>query len=373
MSSIAHGFGKKHSYPELRAMSSDEIKKFKNVVLIVVDGLGYNYLKEQRDSFLSKNIKSCMDSTFLSTTACANTAFAVGYPAQQHGLTAWDINLKEVGAITTILPFVPMCGGKSLTESGFKMDKIMDIESFHKGFNGKCFILFDKLISDSPFTNYVAKGAEVISTKNNKDMFAKLTRLVKKKSIRRRFIHAYLPELDSMMHDEGTDSKKVRTIFSNFDKLIKNLANAIKGTNTKLIVVADHGLTNIPKEKEIFLNDIDGLSECFTIAPAGEPRVMDCFVRPGKVKEFEEIVKSKLSKYCWCFKGEQLIKDNFYGLGEPSKRLIDRVGDYVLIAKEDYSLRYRFANYTKPKKYHSGKHGGVSDNERLVPLITIDC
>ena len=52
MSSISNSFGKKHDYSQLKTLNSEELKKFKNIVLIVVDGLGYNYLKKQENSFL---------------------------------------------------------------------------------------------------------------------------------------------------------------------------------------------------------------------------------------------------------------------------------------------------------------------------------
>ncbi|MBU1136544.1 MAG: alkaline phosphatase family protein [Nanoarchaeota archaeon] len=373
MSSISNSFGKKHQYSELALLNSKELKEFKNVVLIIIDGLGYNYLKKQKNSFLLENLYLKMTSTFLSTTACANTSFSVGYPPQQHALTGWDINLKEVGAITTILPFTPIYGKKSLSKSNFEMNQIMDIKSFHKGFNGKCFTLIDKKISDSPFTNYVSKDTEIIPTKTYKNTFTKLKELIKKKSAKKRFIHAYILELDSLAHKEGIDSKKVNNIFWDLDKQIKNLSKSIKGTNTKLIVVSDHGLINAVPKTEIWVENIVGLKECLTIPLAGEPRVRDCFVRPSKIREFEKIVKNKMAKYCWCFKGGQLIKDNLYGLGKPNKRLIDRVGDYVLIMKKNYILRDKLANYEKPKKFHKGKHGGVSDNEMIVPLILIDC
>ncbi|MBR9683229.1 alkaline phosphatase family protein [Candidatus Woesearchaeota archaeon] len=373
MSSISHSFGKKHSYTKLKSLNSTELKKFKNIVLIVVDGLGYNYLKKQKDSFLLKNLKTSMTSTFLSTTACANTAFSVGYPPQQHALTGWDINLKETGTITTILPFVPIFGRESLSKSNFKMNQIMDIKSFHKGFEGKCFTLIGRKISNSPFTNYVSSNTTIIPTKTYKNTFTKLRKLVTKKSTGRRFIHAYLPELDHLAHQEGINSKGVNKIFWDLDKRIKKLAQSIKGTNTKLIVVADHGLIDATPNTEIWVENIPGLKECLTIPLAGEPRVRDCFVRPSKVKDFEKIVKTKMSKCCWCFKGEQLIKDNFYGLGKPNKKLIDRVGDYVLIMKDNYILRDKLANYGKPPNFHAGKHGGVSDDEMIVPLVVIDC
>jgi hypothetical protein len=41
--------------------------------------------------------------------------------------------------------------------------------------------------------------------------------------------------------------------------------------------------------------------------------------------------------------------------------------------KENYILRDKLSNYKEPKKFHKGKHGGVSDDEIMVPLILIDC
>ncbi len=373
MSSISNNFGKKHDYPELNCLKSRELKKFKNVVLIVVDGLGYNYLKNQKKSFLLDNIKSKLTSTFLSTTVCANTSLLVGYPPQQHALTGWDINLKEVGAITAILPFVATYGSESLSKAKFDMNKIMDIKSFHGGFKGKCFTLIDKKISNSPFTGYVLKDSEIVPTRNYKNTFTKLKKLIKKKSTKRRLIHAYISELDSMAHREGINSKKVNKFFWDLNDRIESLSKSVKGTNSLVLVVSDHGLIDTTPKTEIWIENIAGLKECLTIPLAGEPRVRNVFVRPSKVKEFENIVKTEMSKFCWCFKGEQLIKDNFYGLGTPNKKLFDRVGDYVLIMKENYILRDKLANYEKPKKFDKGQHGGISDDEMIVPLIFIDC
>jgi len=66
------------------------------------------------------------------------------------------------------------------------------------------------------------------------------------------------------------------------------------------------------------------------------------------------------------FKSEELIKKHFYGLGVPNPKLADRIGDYVLIMKENYMLK---DDIEKKKKFHKADHGGVSREEMLVPLI----
>ena len=56
MSSISYSFGKKHKYNKLNDPSLEELNHFENIVLFVIDGLGYNYLKKQNDSFLFKHL-----------------------------------------------------------------------------------------------------------------------------------------------------------------------------------------------------------------------------------------------------------------------------------------------------------------------------
>jgi hypothetical protein len=179
--------------------------------------------------------------------------------------------------------------------------------------------------------------------------------------------------LDSIAHKEGISSKKVNKLFWHLDKQIRHLSKSIKGTNTKLIIVADHGLIDVTPKTELWLENIPGLKQCLTVPLVGESRVRNVFVRPSKVKEFEHIIKTKMSKYCWCFKGQQLIKDHLYGLGAPHPKLFDRVGDYVLIMKKNYILNDKLANYNPLKKLNKGQHAGVTDDEMLVPLVLIDC
>jgi len=372
MSSISNSFGKKHKYKQLKSMNSKELKDHKNIVFIVVDGMGYNYLIKQKHSFLYQNLKSKMTSCFLSTTASANTSFLVGYPAQQHALTAWDVNLKEIGAITTVLPFVPMYGGDPLEYSGFEITDILDIPRLHKGFKGKSYLFIDKIIADSCFTTYVGGFMDIVPTSSYNNAFTKLKKFIKKRSTKRRYFHIYIDSLDSKAHREGIFSKEVKEIFEDIDQKVKSLAKSLKGTNTKIIITADHGQLESNPKNILRVENIKGLKECLTIPLAGEERVRDCFVRPSKVKQFESIMK-RLSKYCWCYKGEQLIKDNFYGLGKANPKLYDRVGDYVVIMKDKYRLKDWLANSDRTKKPFKGVHGGVSSDEMYVPLITVDC
>ena len=116
-------------------------------------------------------------------------------------------------------------------------------------------------------------------------------------------------------------------------------------------------------------NDHPKLVETLTLPLTGEPRAVYCYVRPSKVREFKHYVKTELAHCCDLYKSENMIDNNWYGLYTPNQRLEERIGDYVLIMKDNYIMKDVLLG--DELKIHIGNHGGVSREEMLVPLIVI--
>ncbi len=373
MSSISKNFNSEHEYNELKNLSSEDLKKHKNIALIVVDGLGYNYLSSKKNSFLYKNLKQKMTTVFPSTTACANTSFFLGYPPAQHGLTGWDVYLKEVGSIVSVLPFTPKFGGVTLNDVSFKIQDIMPLEPYTKNFEAENYLFIDREISSGEFTNHAAKFSQVVPAKNYKNALKKFSKKAKKKSDKRKFLHIYIHEFDGCAHEYGVKSKETNELFWKIDKQIEKTYNKLIGTGTKVIVVSDHGHIDTPRNKIIFSDKIKGLDECLSQPLSGDVRVAYAYVKKGFEKKFERIVKKELKNKCWLYKSEDIIKNKLYGLGKHTFKIYDRVGDYTIIMKENYSIKPVLANTDTKKKQFIGHHSGVSDDEMLIPLIHFDC
>ena len=173
MSSIASACGEKTSYPNLKHLPKEELRNYKNIVLIIIDALGWDYLQNKKDSFLYKNIRNKITSVALPTTACAITTFLTGYPPQQTAVTGWHINIKELGGVTTILPFVPRAKG-SFDEKKIKIREILDKNGIFKNIKRKCFIVSPKEINHCQYNLYHTRGAKVIDTKNINSFFSKI-------------------------------------------------------------------------------------------------------------------------------------------------------------------------------------------------------
>lgn len=370
MSSIATSFGAKTIYPNLKILPPEKIKH-KNVVLLVIDGLGFEYLKKKENNILKENIAGSMTSVFLPTTASAITTFMTGVAPQQHAFTGWYMLLKELGVVSAILRFRARYGGNKFTEE-VDINDILNQKSFTSKIKAKCFSINHKDIAHSDFTEAMSKKSKILEYSSLAGFFTQIKKAVKS-SNKRKYIYAYWPELDHFSHEFGVGHKKTEKHFSEIEKKIKTFVKNLKGTDTLLIVTADHGFINVPFERIIDIKDHPKMKECLTLPRCGEGRVSYFYVHPDKAKQFEKYVKRKLGKYCYLFKSQELIDKHYFGLYEPNPNLRDRVGDYILIMRENYYIKDYLAIKKEKKKENIGHHGGISREEMIVPLILINC
>jgi len=370
MSSIKGVLGGKSRYKPLYIFDFSNISK-KNIVLIVIDGLGYNYLtKYGKDSFLYKNLKGKITYVFPATTASAMTTFSTGLAPQQHALTGWFMYLKEIGAVSVILPFTSRAGDLKLTKGKIKYKDIYNEKSFFEDLKITSISIKHKAYIDSEYSRLVDKGAKKLPFSNLNGFFRQINKALNITD-NRKYILAYWAKLDSLCHEKGTDSQEAKRHFNELDKKVKSLANSLKNKNTAIIISADHGLIDTKeKNKIIELKNHPRFVETLAMPLSGEPRVVYCYVKPQKVKEFENYVKTEFKNACEIYKSDDLVKNNYFGLFEPNEKLKDRIGDYVLIMKENYIMKDLVLG--EDQNIYIGNHGGVSEEEMFVPLIVIE-
>ncbi len=371
MSSVLSSLGVKSQYAKLKGLSAVNLSKRENIVLIVLDGLGYEWLVNRApNSFIGVNLKQKLGSVFPSTTAAAIPMFMSGYPAQQHGLTAWTVFLKEIGAMVDILPSVLTLGGGVLSDYGINPGQIYNFNSLFKNINRNYYVVTKKGLLSSDFNVKYASISKnlVYSGDSVNALFKKIKKAIKIKD--KKYIYAYWPFYDSMCHKYGSKSKDVMKHFVDFDRQLMKFISSIDLSNTTVLLTADHGFVQTPKSKEILVSNHPKLKGCLTMPLYGEQRISYAYVKPSKVKDFEKYMKIKLGYACSIIKSEDAIKKNYFGLFKPNSKLKDRIGDYIIIMKENYILK----DYLVNKASHGfiGQHTGVSKEEMYVPLVIFD-
>jgi hypothetical protein len=78
-------------------------------------------------------------------------------------------------------------------------------------------------------------------------------------------------------------------------------------------------------------------------------------------------MKTSLDYCCDIFKSGELIAKGAFGLHEPHRMLKERLGDYVIIMKNNYILKDTLLNEDRNPLF--GNHGGLSKEEMYVPLV----
>lgn len=370
VSSIKKALGGKSKYKPLKDFDISHLSN-KNIVLIVIDGLGYNYLKTYgKNSFLYKNLKGKMTSVFPATTVAAMTTFSTGFAPQQHALTGWFMFLKEIGMVLRILSFTSRAGDLKLGAGGIEYNDIYNVKSFCEDLKITSAVVMDREYIGSSYTCLSNRGAKRIPFSNLSGFFRQIKKALSV-GTERKYVLAYWAKLDSLCHKGGTKSREARKHFDELDNKIRLLTGGLRNQNTTIIVTADHGLIDTnEKSKVIELKKHPQFVETLAMPLTGEPRVVYCYVRPQKVKQFETYVRTNFGKCCEIYKSDELIKNNYFGLYKQNPKLKDRIGDYVLIMKDNYIMKDFVLG--EKRKIDIGHHGGVSEEEMFVPLVVIE-
>jgi len=369
MSTIATHFGGTSPYLPLGALPPDQLAGAENVVLLIIDGLGFSYLQEHgKGSVLQEHLRGKMTSVFPSTTAAAISSFYTGLAPQNHGIMGWFTYLRELGLVSVILRTTVRATKQEFLKKNIPPKEVFQVDSFFNKIRANGFVVLPRELRPSPYNQLLAGNARRIGHRNLNSLFSHVTKILKKYP-GPNYIMAYWPDFDSTAHKYGVQSPEALRHFKEIDEKVGKFLDTIKemSQKTTVIVTADHGLVDCPSDRVIWLPEHPPLDQSLAVPLCGEGRAAFCYVHPSKVPQFEAYVRDHLDHAFTLLKYEDLVSQEFFGLFAPYPRLLDRVGDYVLLAKENYVLREDLIG--EERETFIGHHGGVSEQEMFVPLI----
>lgn len=368
MSSIESALGGRPRYKPLKILPPSELLKSKNIVLLVIDGLGYEYLVgHKKDTVFDKFKISKITSVFPSDTASAVATFMTGTASQQHAISGWFMYLKELDLVSVVLPFIQKDNKTPLSRL-IDPKKIFDQKSFFEKIKVQSYIVASKKIINSDFTLTLSKRAKRFSYNNRlSDFFAQIEKTIRLNNCRK-YIYAYWPQFDILAHKYGIKSKQANKHLKKISAKLTGFLESVK--DVTVIITADHGLIDAAESKLINLADHPKLEKTLTFPLCGDFRLIYCYVHPSKREDFEKYVREHFKNICDFYKSKELIKKNYFGLFKPNKKLFDRVGDYTLVMKDNYVIK----DFISGEKLHFeiGNHGGISKEEIFVPLVVVN-
>jgi len=337
------------------------------VILLVVDGLGYHRLTTTPAcSALRAHLRGSLTSVFPSTTATAITTFLTGLPPSQHALTGWHMWFAEQAMVGAILPYRTRVGDRPLTALGIEPEHLFDHRSFFERLPVRSYAVAPERILASVYNRAHCKGAQLHGYATLEQLF-ECTLNCLRCTDDRCYIYAYYADYDSIAHEHGVDSRHALRLLQRLDEAFGAFLTSAAGLDATVIVTADHGFIDSPQARIVELDAHPGLQRLLRAPLCGERRAAYCYLHPGAADAFEQYISSTLSKQTRAYPSKTLIEAGWFGPAPRHAALAARVGDYTLVMKDNWTIKEWLPGEQRHRQI--GVHGGVSEDEMMVPLV----
>lgn len=336
-----------NTLPELDDILNEE--DYKNVVLILYDGMGSNLLKRnlRPDSFFNTHKVKDINAVFPPTTTASTTSVLSGLNPNEHGWLGWDLYFKDVDKTVTMFTNT-IKDTEILAASEYLANKYYPYKTIIELINEKYDAYPVVSFGDNPYADL-------------NDMYEKIVDLCHKDG--KKFIYAYNHNPDHDMHDFGTDADEIKELFAKLDKETENLCNRLN--DTLVIVVSDHGHLNC---EYITLSDYEDIFNTLKQDISIEGRACAFFIKDGEEKRFEKLFQKYFRNDFILYRKEDVIKNNLFGIGENNSKFNESLGDYLAVA-----ISNKYFRYNENGVIHKSMHAGITEDEVLVPLIVCKC
>ncbi|MDD6645109.1 MAG: alkaline phosphatase family protein [Oscillospiraceae bacterium] len=326
-------------------------KNYKNVIVILLDGLGtstLNYHLKDTD-FLRKHYVTAISSVFPSTTVAATTSILSGFSPLECAWLGWDLYFKEIDETVAVFRNTLQRNGEpaadyNVAEKYIPYKNIMKRIEEVKGKKSAYCVAF--------FSNRRIKSFE--------DICKTIYKLSKKR--KKKYIYAYWNQPDHAMHGHGVTSKEAHEQILHINREVEKLCGKLK--DSLVIITADHGQCDGVTK---YLEDYPKLVKLLEMPPSVEPRALSFFVKDGRTEEFKTEFENAFGESFRLMTKDEVFKENLLGFGTPHPKTADFIGDFFAVALDETCIEYKRGDFEMV-----GVHAGLTEEEMTVPFITIE-
>lgn len=352
-------------YSSLKSLDDKLDKKYKNVILLILDGMGSHILeKASLTGYFQKNQIDCVTSVYPSTTTAALTTYYSGQPPYETGWIGWSQYFKEYGRAIDMFSHNESYLGQLPDYSRLNVfDGIMKYKT-----------IFEKIEEASPNVKAYEVTPFYSERRSKRTLIADtLEELVENIDILcqtngEKFIMAYSDNPDGLLHKYGASSSEAQDFIVSAEEKISKLYNELP-EDSILIISADHGHKNI--EKVYTLLDYPEIEECLIIPASLECRSVAFWVKEDMKKEFEERFNKIFENEFLLLTREEFLAKHFLGFGQKHPKIDDFIGNYIALSTSSSMIRIE-TFLAEGKKLKKSTHCGLSKEEMEVPVIVLE-
>ena len=355
----------------------------RKVILILMDALAFHRLQfwmvDNKDMvwnyLIADGLLAPLTSISPSTTSSAITTLWTGTPPTEHGIAGYELWLKEYGVVANMIEHKPITyrgGTGNLSQAGFSPDTFLPVPSITAHFkeHGVSPYAFQHYsIINSGLSRMFMEGANRQSFSTAADLWVNLRHLFDQSPDERMYTWVYWGAVDTLSHFHGPDDERPKaefTVFSSaFEQFFINELSPSAREDTLVILISDHGQIQTNRfETDYDLRNHPEFTRLLHILPTGENRLAYLHVRPGQIENVKSYIDQAWPGQFVVLDSIHVLESGLFGPGKPYERLPERLGDLIAIARGD-----AFWWWAAKENPITGRHGGLSPDEMLVPFL----
>ncbi len=324
----------------------------RQVVLLALDGLGWDQLEERRHlaPTLAAMAGGSISTVAPSTTATALSSLALGCPPGDHGVVGYRINVRgdvlnvlrwqtPAGDARTVIPPDDIQGRAPFL--GRRPPVVTRAEFAGTGFSG------------AHLAGVRHHGYRVVST-----LVTEVRDLLRAGEP---FVYAYYDGVDKVAHEYGlADHYDAELVAA--DRLVADLADTLP-PGAALVVTSDHGQVHVGDAIVPIRDEVMAHVELLS----GEGRFRWLHARPGEADDLAAAARECHSDRAWIRTRDEVIAEEWFG-PKVSEAAAARFGDVVLAARRD--VAFEDPADTGPYRLQS-RHGSLTSAEMRIPLLAL--
>jgi len=326
-----------------------EVASAEQVVLLVLDGLGWAAIEEHRALLpnLAAMSGSAITTVVPSTTATALTSISTGLAPAQHGIVGYRMLVDS--QVLNVLRWSFAGGGRP--PDPFNVQR-------HTAFLSRPVPVITRAeFRTTGFTQAHLRGGEFRGWHTTASLIEHCLRCVEAGE---RFVYAYYPGVDTVAHEFGLHDRAYLRELTDTDRLVGALRDVLPAHVT-LVITSDHGQVHLERASWIDMPEV--ATRCS--AMAGDGRFRYCYARKGTARELLDVARDAVGERGWVWSRAELLESGLLGSGATGT-IPGRIGDVVLAAKD--AVGFVDPSVPNEVQLRSG-HGSITPDEMLVPLL----
>lgn len=348
--SILKYYGAEYKHPTLPLLDDLLTKNYKNVVVMLFDGMGVDALEHhlREDTFLRSHYRAGISSVFPPTTTAAVTSIESGLTPTEHGWLGWSLYFSEIDKIVNA--FINTVKDKEEIAADYHV-----AERFIPYKN-----IYDKINETGNAKAYSVSYFGTNKVNSYVEIFEEVIRLCKEED--KKYIYTYWDQPDSIMHESGCYSNAVTSCMEEINEKVEAMCKEL--SDTLVIITADHGHTNIEYK---IVSDYPNLLSMLVRPVAIENRATCFYVKDNVKDQFAEEFNKIFGDDFLLFTKHEIMEQKLFGDGEKHPKFEEFIGDFIAIAIADIGIAYNHESMQ-----FVSHHAGLTENEMMVPFISVE-